>query len=484
MKLMSPRMKKILGVEEHREAKELLEFNLRTLRILGLWKWDVPHWRYHKAFAFLAIIALILFNITQICDVYIHINSIEHITKLLLSIVFSSLVAFKNCYLLLRSDDASELIDQLQNKFFTSGRRPTPQQTIILNRYAARAKLYTIIRTSLALCTATLWILSPIKEMLLEYAEELHTRQYGDDVKSNSSKMSILKLPFVAYYPFDVENNFLYFILTYIYQAFCGLAVFISLPTWDMLFVSVFIHTSGHFKALQHVLIHLREDAGEALEVDGNQLDQDVRVSEHTVSDGNKFWTAAFHLKENYDGKGIRNDGREMQSASMEQKLDRPMQHILKNCVQHHQVILSFVKKLEAFLKPVMLMQLLGSVIAYCVLGFQMSVIPIHGEGTKFVTLCGSFVSALLEQGMFYWFGGELLEASSETLNAAYHCEWYTTNIKFRKHLHILMERAKRQVKLTAGGFSTLTLENFTKVIQSSYQYFAMLKAVHNKDTD
>jgi hypothetical protein len=26
------------------------------------------------------------------------------------------------------------------------------------------------------------------------------------------------------------------------------------------------------------------------------------------------------------------------------------------------------------------------------------------------VTLSGTFVSALLEQGMFYWFGGELLE--------------------------------------------------------------------------
>jgi hypothetical protein len=53
---------------------------------------------------------------------------------------------------------------------------------------------------------------------------------------------------------------------------------------------------------------------------------------------------------------------------------------------------------------------------------------------------------------------------SSETLNAAYHCEWYTTNIKFRKHLYILMERAKRPVKLTAGGFSALTLGNFTNV--------------------
>lgn len=56
------------------------------------------------------------------------------------------------------------------------------------------------------------------------------------------------------------------------------------------------------------------------------------------------------------------------------------------------------------------------------------------------------------------------MSQSSKILNAAYYCEWYTANSKFRKHLHILMERAKLPVKLTAGGFSTLTLENFTKV--------------------
>lgn len=53
---------------------------------------------------------------------------------------------------------------------------------------------------------------------------------------------------------------------------------------------------------------------------------------------------------------------------------------------------------------------------------------------------------------------------SFKTLKAAYHCEWHTANNKFRKHLHILMERAKSPVKLTAGGFSTLTPESFTKV--------------------
>jgi hypothetical protein len=71
---------------------------------------------------------------------------------------------------------------------------------------------------------------------------------------------------------------------------------------------------------------------------------------------------------------------------------------------------------------------------------------------------------------------------SLKTLNSAYHCEWHTVNSKFRKHLHILMERAKSPVKLTAGGFSTLTLESFTRVctvgIVQSLKWLALGRSV------
>jgi len=43
--------------------------------------------------------------------------------------------------------------------------------------------------------------------------------------------------------------------------------------------------------------------------------------------------------------------------------------------------------------------------VLYCT--FQ---IPIHTESTKFAKLSVSLISALVEQGMFYWFGGEMLE--------------------------------------------------------------------------
>jgi hypothetical protein len=294
-------MIKFLGLEEHRGAKELLEFNLHILRTLGIWKWDVPRWRFHRAIAFLTIISLILFDLTQLCDAYIYITDLDHLTKLLISAVFSGLLAFKNTYLIIRSNEACELINHLQNKMFINEQQPTPEQTLILNRYAARAKLYTIVRTNMALGIITFWLLYPIKEMLEEYADKFGIPECGTDITSNSNKTAILHLPFVAYYPYDVENSFLLFILTYLYQIFCGYSVFIGMPAWDMLFVSIFIHTSGHFKALQHALIHLSDEALGALECDENQL-QRHQLSEQTDTDVNSLWTVGYNSRSHVEG--------------------------------------------------------------------------------------------------------------------------------------------------------------------------------------
>ena len=287
MEILPSKLIKFLGIEEHRGANELFEFNLHNLRILGVWKWDVPQWRLHRAFAFLTIISLILFVISQACDIYIHINNLDRCTKVLIPAVFSGLLAFKNCCLLIRNDEAFELICQLQNNIFTKERPPTPQQSIILNRYAARAKFYTVVRSNVALCIIMFWLLYPIKDTLEEYVED--TSEY---VALNRSKTTIPQLPFIAYYPYDVENNAVLYILTYLYQAFCGLSVFVGMPAWDMLFVSVFIHISGHFKALQHVLIHLSDEARQSLLMDSTelQLHEDFRLSKGTDSNKKLVW--------------------------------------------------------------------------------------------------------------------------------------------------------------------------------------------------
>jgi len=140
--------------------------------------------------------------------------------------------------------------------------------------------------------------------MLGEYTEEQHDSQNSTDVKSNSNRTVILQLPYVAYYPYDVEHNVLNFILTYFFESFIAFSIFIGMPAWDMLFVSVFIHTSGHFKALQHVLIHLRENAREAMEANMTQLQlqEAIRVSEKIGRDGSSVRTMVHHLEEHARG--------------------------------------------------------------------------------------------------------------------------------------------------------------------------------------
>ncbi|PSN49007.1 Odorant receptor 68 [Blattella germanica] len=473
MDLVSPKMIKFLGIEPERGAKEFLNFNLQRLRYLGIWRWDVPHFKLNQAFACVQIIAIFLFSVTEILSAFDNLNDLDHLTKLCITTVFVYLLIFKNIYLAMRMDYACELIDMLENKFFTSSRPPTQEQLMIVNRYGARAKFFTILRSNMALSIITFWLCAPLKDMLTEFTSDISFNEdyHSEEVESVVNKTSERQLPFVATFPFDIQNSLFNYIIGYVFQVFCGFTVFIGMPAWDMMFVSIFIHTSGHFKALQHVLFNLQRNLSQT-KMRQDYYSQAVQSS----------LLAEEQDQCNTNTEAL--DTSSMQVIIANQDLDDNMLETLNNCIQHHQLILNFVEKLEGLLGPVMLMQMMASVIAFCVIGFQMSVIPISTESVKFVKLSVSLVSALVEQGMFYWFGGELLEESAQTLNAAYHCEWYSTDMKFRQNLRLMMERAKRPVKLTAGGFSLLTLESFASVVQSSYSYFTMLKAVHDEDQE
>jgi len=50
------------------------------------------------------------------------------------------------------------------------------------------------------------------------------------------------------------------------------------------------------------------------------------------------------------------------------------------------------VKKLEAFLKPVMLMQLFVSMIAFCVIGFQMSLVSVILITMQMIMLISKYI--------------------------------------------------------------------------------------------
>ena len=253
MEHLSARMIKVFGIEPERGVKEFLNYIVTKLRYLGIWRWDVPHFQLNRAFACLQIFALSMFATSLIISCYYNYNDLDHLTKSCICIVFVILLIFKNIYLMIRIDRACTLIYELENECFTPVRQPTAEQLAIINKYGARAKFFTILRNNLALSIITFWLLAPIKDLLAEYAE--------DEPETTTNKTIPFILPFEGYFPYDVEHSVFNYVLTYIFQVFCGFSTFIGMPAWDMLFVSIFIHTSGHFKALQHVLFNLQRDS-------------------------------------------------------------------------------------------------------------------------------------------------------------------------------------------------------------------------------
>lgn len=79
------------------------------------------------------------------------------------------------------------------------------------------------------------------------------------------------------------------------------------------------------------------------------------------------------------------------------------------------------------------------------------------------------------------YYGNELSIASDRIPIAFFHSKWYVNNPKFRKAALMLMENAKKPMKIDAYGVFIANLNSFTSMINSSYSLFAVLKKMNSK---
>ncbi|KAJ8912546.1 hypothetical protein NQ315_006617 [Exocentrus adspersus] len=70
---------------------------------------------------------------------------------------------------------------------------------------------------------------------------------------------------------------------------------------------------------------------------------------------------------------------------------------------------------------------------------------------------------------------------SEGTKYACYQSDWTTCDPTVKKMLIIITERSKRPLFLTAGKFSTVSLNSFTKVINTSFSYFTLMQNLYKK---
>ncbi|XP_049940399.1 odorant receptor Or2-like [Schistocerca serialis cubense] len=84
----------------------------------------------------------------------------------------------------------------------------------------------------------------------------------------------------------------------------------------------------------------------------------------------------------------------------------------------------------------------------------------------------------LTEVFVYCWFGDELITESENVTMAAYTAvtslQGFPADV--RKSLLIVMTRAQRPLRITAGGLFPFCRESFVSIVNMSYSYFAILR--------
>ncbi|XP_047503803.1 odorant receptor 49b-like [Pieris napi] len=90
-----------------------------------------------------------------------------------------------------------------------------------------------------------------------------------------------------------------------------------------------------------------------------------------------------------------------------------------------------------------------------------------------------TYLLNMMEQVFIYCYEGNELAVGSENISrCAYEWPWYTCSVRLRRSTLILMTRCGRTAMLTAGGFTTLSLDSFMRILKASYTFFTVLRQV------
>ncbi|XP_072948753.1 uncharacterized protein [Epargyreus clarus] len=148
----------------------------------------------------------------------------------------------------------------------------------------------------------------------------------------------------------------------------------------------------------------------------------------------------------------------------------------LRCCVQRHQAALEAAAQLQHCFSEPTFVQFVVSLIIICVTAFQM--VSQTGNMVRLLSM-GTYLMNMMYQVFIYCYqGNQLAVESTELASAAYEVPWYACRLGVRRSLAVVSTLCQRVARLTAGGFTTLSLASFMAIIKASYSLFTLLQQV------
>ncbi|XP_049835069.1 odorant receptor Or2-like [Schistocerca gregaria] len=250
-----------------------------------------------------------------------------------------------------------------------------------------------------------------------------------------STPISADGLPFVLALPYDVSRP-LSFAATWLYTLYINYFVVVGTMAADSFNVVLIVQLRNQLNLLSRNLHSLNDNISH--------------------SNSSSFQTQSIKNTQQYENRII---------------------HCrLRKSVLHHQSVIRNVQLLEKCLSGMLLGQSLSIGTSLCLQLFQAAT---RAEGFQDLGKTSSYMLAmLLELFMYCWFGDDLVSESEKVALSAYDA---VTSVQecptsTKRSLLLLMVRAQRPLRVTAGGFFTLSRESFVSVLNVSYSFFAILR--------
>ncbi|XP_032689602.1 odorant receptor 22c-like [Odontomachus brunneus] len=150
----------------------------------------------------------------------------------------------------------------------------------------------------------------------------------------------------------------------------------------------------------------------------------------------------------------------------------------LAEVVEYQIRIRSFLQLVERTMQQMYLIELMGSTIIVCILGYC---IIMEWENSNGIAMCSYFITfttIMIIVFMFCYTGEQLTSQAEKVANTSCELEWYRLPDKTARSIVLVMIISNLPTKLTAGKIVDLSFKTFADVVKTSMTYFNILRNV------
>ncbi|KAL6254500.1 hypothetical protein P5V15_014553 [Pogonomyrmex californicus] len=142
---------------------------------------------------------------------------------------------------------------------------------------------------------------------------------------------------------------------------------------------------------------------------------------------------------------------------------------VMSKIIRKHQKIIHLSENIENLYSYIALLQFTSNTVMICSLGFLIVTAIGSPDATEQIVRSLLFYAVTNLEAFIFCFAGEYLSNKSKAIgNAAYNSAWYDMKAKNSRILLFIILRSQRQLKLTAGKMTDLSLECFTNILISN----------------